>query len=57
MDHFAMKFFGRSYNLLSFNKIILKEFFKTVENDFPAIVSLRCQKQKQGPATLGIYRI
>ena len=52
-----MKFFGRMYNLLLFSKIILKEFFKTVENDFPSIVSLRCQKQKQGPATLGIYRI
>ena len=48
-----MKFFGRICNLLVFNKIILKEFFKTVENDFPTIVSLRCQKQKQGLATLG----
>lgn len=52
-----MKIIGRIYNLLLFSKIILKEFFKTVENDFPSIVSLRCQKQKQGPATLGIYRI
>ena len=52
-----MKIIGRIYKILIFNKIILKEFFKTVENDIPAIVSLRCQKQKQGPATLEIYRI
>lgn len=49
-----MKKFGRIYKILIFNKIILKEFSKKVENDLLPIVSLRCQKQKQGLATLGI---
>ena len=48
-----MKIIGRIYKILIFNKIILKEFSKKVENDLLSIVSLRCQKQKQGLATLG----
>ncbi len=46
-----MKLIGIIYKILIFNKIILKDFSKKVENDLPCIVSLRCQKRKQGPAT------